>query len=171
MRHDFEEKLNVVREIVIGKGIKTVCRERHLDRHMVYGWLLSYKAYGDAGLRESPVSCRYSTAEKEMIVLEHVRNDVPLSQLSLRYGVSRCTVKSWLRKYRSGGTFHEVKQSVQPPRAMARPKKKNPQTELEKLQEENLRLRAENALLKKVKALVEKEKAQTRLNGQESSTN
>ncbi|MBS7352933.1 MAG: hypothetical protein KIG87_07835, partial [Muribaculaceae bacterium] len=34
----------------------------------------------------------------------------------------------------------------------ARPKKREPQTELEKLQAENLRLRAENALLKKVKA-------------------
>ena len=32
---------------------------------------------------------------------------------------------------------------------MARPKKREPQTELEKLQTENLRLRAENALLKK----------------------
>ena len=34
---------------------------------------------------------------------------------------------------------------------MPRPKKKEPQTELEKLQAENLRLRAENALLKKVR--------------------
>lgn len=171
MRHDFEEKLDVVREIVSGKGIKTVCRERHLDRHMVYGWLLRYKAYGDAGLRESPAACRYSPAEKEMIVLEHVRKDVPLSQLSLRYGVDRGTVKSWLRKYRSGGSFYEVKQSVQPPRAMARPKKKKPQTELEMLQEENLRLRAENALLKKVKALDEEQKARARANGQKPSTN
>ena len=36
---------------------------------------------------------------------------------------------------------------------MARPKKKEPQTELEKLQAENLRLRAENALLKKSEGL------------------
>jgi cell division protein FtsB len=55
---------------------------------------------------------------------------------------------------------------------MARPKKREPQTELEKLQAENLRLRAENALLKKVKALVEEEqKARARLNGQKPSTN
>ena len=171
MRHDFEEKLNVVSEIVSGKGVNTVCRERHIDRHMVYGWLLRYKACGEDGLRNSPLGRRYSPAEKEMIVLEHERNGVPLSQLSLRYGMDRWTIRSWLRQYRSGGSFHEVKQSWHPPKAMARPKKKKPQTELERLQEENLRLRAENALLKKVRALVEEEKALARLNGQEPSTN
>ena len=171
MRHDFEEKLKVVSEISSGKGLKTLCRERHLDRHMVYDWVLRYKAYGEEVLRESPSACHYSPAEKERIVLEHVRNDVPLSQLCLRYGMSRCTVISWLRKYRSGGSFHKVKQSVHPAKAMPRPKKKKPQTELERLQEENLRLRAENALLKKVKALVEEEKARACLNGQEPSAN
>ena len=56
-----------------------------------------------------------------------------------------------------------------PPKdTMARPKKKEPQTEL---QVENLRLRAENALLKKVKALVEEQEARARLNGQKPSTN
>ena len=54
---------------------------------------------------------------------------------------------------------------------MARPKKREPQTELETLQAENLRLRAENALLKKVKALVEEQEARARLNGQKPSTN
>jgi transposase len=54
---------------------------------------------------------------------------------------------------------------------MARPKKKEAQTELEKLKEENLRLRAENALLKKVQALVEEQEARTRFNGQKPSTN
>jgi transposase len=54
---------------------------------------------------------------------------------------------------------------------MGRPKKKEPQTELERLQAKNLRLRAENALLKKAKALVEAKKAQALLNGREPSTN
>jgi cell division protein FtsB len=54
---------------------------------------------------------------------------------------------------------------------MARPKKKEAHTELERLQAENLRLRAENALLKKVKALVEEQEARARLNGQKPSRN
>ena len=71
-----------------------------------------------------------------------------------------------------GGSLYDVKQRGRPPKApMAKPKKRDPQTELEKLQAENLRLRAENALLKKVKALVEEQKARARLNGQKPSTN
>ena len=58
MRHDFEEKLNVVSEIVSGKGISTLCRERHLDRHMVYDWYLRYRAHGDDGLRISSAAIR-----------------------------------------------------------------------------------------------------------------
>jgi cell division protein FtsB len=54
---------------------------------------------------------------------------------------------------------------------MGRPKKREPQTDIEKLQAENLSLRAENALLKKVKALVEEQKVRARLNGQKPSTN
>lgn len=38
---------------------------------------------------------------------------------------------------------------------MGRPKKQEPQTELERLRYENEYLRAENALLKKVRALME----------------
>ena len=166
MRHDFEEKLNVVSEIVSGKGISTLCRERHLDRHMVYDWYLRYRAHGDDGLRISSAAIRYSPAEKEEIVLEHVKKGVSLSQLSLRYGVDRSTVKSWVRRCRREGSmlYHDLRHQ------MARPKKKKPQTELERLQEENLRLRAENALLKKVRALVEEQNARARLSGRKPST-
>lgn len=54
-----------------------------------------------------------------------------------------------MRKIRQGISL-ENKRWGHPPKApMSRPKKKEPQTELEKLQAENLRLKAENALLKK----------------------
>ena len=32
MKYGFEEKLSVISEITCGKGLKTICRERHLDR-------------------------------------------------------------------------------------------------------------------------------------------
>ena len=166
MRHCFEEKLNVVREITRGKGLKTVCRERHLDRQMVKDWLGRYRLYGEEGLLKPSRGSRLSPSEKEEIVLEHIKKGVSLSQLSLRYDVDRSTIISWLRRYRCEGSmlYHDLREQ------MARPKKKKPQTELEKLQEENLRLRAENALLKKVRALVEEQKARARLNGQKPST-
>ena len=65
-------------------------------------------------------------------------------------------VQSWTRIYRKGG--YEALRDVKPhgrPKKMGRPKKQEPQTELERLRYENEYLRAENALLKKVRALVE----------------
>ena len=77
-----------------------------------------------------------------------------------------------MKKVRSGGSLFDIKKRGRPAQnPMARPKKKEQLTELEKLQAENLRLRAENALLKKVRTLVEKEKFRSRLNGQKPSTN
>ena len=171
MKHYFEEKLDVVSEIISGKGLERVCRERHLDRHMVHSWVLRYNTFGEEGLRQSTKGYYYSPSEKERIILEHVQNRVSLSLLCLRYGLARSTIISWMRKVRSGGSLYDVKRRGRPPKdPMARPKKKEPQTELEKLQAENLRLRAENALLKKVKALVEEQQARARLNGQKPST-
>lgn len=171
MKYSFAEKLNVVSEITCGKGLETICRERHLDKHQVRGWLARYRFYGEEGLLKSTKGYHFTPAEKEKILLEHIKDGVTLQQLSLRYDVNRNTIISWLRKVRSGGSLYDVKQRGRPPKdPMARPKKREPQTELEKLQAENLRLRAENALLKKVKALVEEQKARARLNGQKPST-
>lgn len=166
MNHCYEEKLSVVSEITRGKGLKAVCRDRHLDRHMVEGWLGRYRLYGKEGLLTRTSGSRLSPSEKEAIVLEHTEKGVSLSRLSLRYDVDRGTIKSWLRRYRSEGSllYHDLRHR------MMRAKKKGPQTELERLREENLLLRAENALLKKVRALVEEQEARARPNGQEPST-
>ncbi len=147
------------------------CKERHLDGNMVRGWVSRYKAYGEEGLRKSSKGYHFTPAEKERIVLEHVEKGVTLQQLCLRYDVDRSTILSWSRRVRSGGSLYDTKRRGRPPKGpMGRPKKKEPQTELEKLQAENLRLRAENALLKKVKDLVEEQEAQARPNGQKPST-
>jgi len=172
MKHEFEEKLDVVSKILCGRSQGSVCREHHIDAHTVYIWLLRYKAYGEAGLRQSRKRRFIPASEKEKIILEHIEKGVSLSRLSLQYDLNRETIKSWLRTVRNGGSLYDVNQRGHPPEdPMARPKKKAPQTELERLQAENLRLRAENALLKKVKALVEEQKARARLNGQKPSTN
>ena len=173
MKYSYEEKLSVVIEIMYGKGLKTLCRERHISINLVRSWVYRYRAFGESGLLKSTRGYYYSPAEKEKIILEHLQDGVTLLQLCLRYGLTRNTIQSWLRTVRSGGSLYDVKRRGRPRKdPMARPKKKEPQTELEKLQAENLRLRAENALLKKVKALVEEEqKARARLNGQKPSTN
>ena len=171
MKHEFEEKLDVVRKILSGRCQRSVCIEHRLDVHAAYSWLLRYKAHGEDGLRQ-PAERRHLTAEEKVrIVSEHMEKGVSLSRLSLQYDLSRETIKSWLRTVRSGGSLYDVRQRGDPKKdPMARPKKKEPQTELEKLQAENLRLRAENALLKKVKALVEEQEARARLSGRKPST-
>lgn len=137
---------------------------------MVRQWYLRYKKYGEDGLRGTR-SYHYSAEEKLSIVRKVEEKGVNLQEICLRYDLSRYAVHSWLRRYRNGVSLENKKRGRPPKDPMARPKKKEPQTELEKLQAENLRLRAENALLKKVKALVEEQEAQACLNGQKPSTN
>lgn len=82
----------------------------------------------------------------------------------MRHWVNEVRALGYESLYRSPAWGHTQKD------VMGRPKKREPQTELEKLQAENLRLRAENALLKKVKALVEEREARERRNGRMPST-
>ena len=146
-RHNYEERLNIVSRILCGETIASICREFQLDRKMVKQWLLRYQKYGEDGLRGTR-SYHYSTAEKLKIVEEFTVKGVSLQKLCLRYDLSRSTIQRWVRITRQGISLNN-KRRGRPPKDMARPKKREPQTELEKFQAENLRLRAENALLKK----------------------
>ena len=79
-----------------------------------------------------------------------------MHRVSAKYHVAQCTISKWARIYREGG--YEALRDIKPqgrPKNMGRPKKQEPQTELERLRYENEYLRAEVALLKKVRALVE----------------
>ena len=113
----------------------------------------------------------YSSEEKLAIVKEFLEKGLSLQMICLRYRVNNGTIRRWISKVIQGQSLENKRNRRLYKGSMARSKKKEPQTELEKLQAENLRLRAENALLKKVKALVEEEKARALLNGQKPSTN
>ena len=167
MKYSKEEKLQIVLEVLRGCGLKPLCRKLHLDRHEVRYWVNLYRLYGEDGLQESSKS--FSDEEKEKIVLEYLQENVTLLELSLRHGCHRKRILAWVKKYRAGGFVNTFKSTPQTP--MARPKKKEPKTELERLQEENLLLRAENALLKKVKALVEQDRLRAQRGGRKPSTN
>ena len=157
-RHTFEERLNIVSRIISGESIGSLCRDLKLDDHVIHIWYLRYKKYGESGLRGTR-SFHYTTEEKLAIVKEFEEKGVSLSEICLRYDLARTTIQKWVRMYRQGVSLENRKRGRPIKNPIARPKKKQAQTELEKLQEENLRLRAENALLKKVKALVEEQKA------------
>ena len=169
-RHRFEERLNIVSRLQSGEPLEALCSATGLDKNMVRQWYLRYERYGEAGLLGT-ASYHYTAEEKLAIVKETVEKGVSLQEICLRYNLNRTTIQGWRRKYRAGESLENRKRGRPPKDPMARPKKKEPQTELEKLQAENLRLMAENALLKKVRALVEEQEARARPNGQKPSTN
>lgn len=168
-RHRFEKRLSIVSRLQSGESLEALCRETGIDRHMIRQWYLRYEKYGKEGLLGTS-SYHYRAEEKLAIVREAVEKRVTLQEICLQYNLSRSTVQGWCRRYRAGKSLENRKRGIPPKEPMARPKKKEPQTELEKLQAENLRLRAENALLKKVKTLVEEQRTRARLNGQKPST-
>lgn len=174
MKYHFEEKLNLVRLLKVGYPLKRLSREKGIADHQLRVWLKSYELYGEEGLRHRTRGYHFRPEEKRVVVRDFLEKGIPLSELCLRHGLNRTTIQGWCRKVRQHGyeVLLDVKRRGRPPKDhMRRPKKKEPQTELEKLQAENLRLRAENALLKKVKALVEEQEARAQLNGQKPSTN
>ena len=157
-KHPYEERLLAVKLCLGGRPLKSVARQLGINKDYISEWLLRYKREGESGLQKHPVK-RADFAEKCKIVCEYAEKGVPLHRVSAEYHVSQHTVKCWTRIYRQGG--YEALRAIKPPgkgrKGMGRPKKKEPQTELERLRYENEYLRAENALLKKVRALMEEQ--------------
>ena len=129
-----------------------------------------YQQEGESGLQKrSPKQANY--AEKCKIVCKYAKKSVPLPQICVEHNVSRTAVQRWTRLYRNGGyaALRNIRPQGKGRKGMGRPKKKEPQTELERLRYENEYLRAEVALLKKVKALMEEREKRLRETGRKPS--
>ena len=156
MKHSVEERLQAVQKCLNGHAPFAVGREMGIKEDYVSEWLLRYQQDGVKGLlKRSPKRANYE--EKCKIVCEFAEKGVPLCRVCAKYNVSQTAVSRWTQIYRQGGyeALRAIKQQGTGRKGMGRPKKKEPQTELERLRYENEYLRAENALLKKVRALME----------------
>ena len=170
MKYPFEIKLSIVQKVLSGSSKLSVCRSYGICPHELRLWVMLYKEYGREGLlpREP---YKHSTEEKIEAVYLHREKKLSLVRISCLYRVSRFTIMQWLQKYdgyvlshpRTGSTVRS--DSAENPRKMVKYRKKEPKTEVERLQQELLRLRAENALLKKLQALVEEKRALARRSG------
>ena len=155
-KHPYEERLLAVQKCLEGIPPKTVGRQLGINSHYVSEWLVRYQRDGVEGLLKRP--CIHANfAEKCKIVCEYAEKGVPLHRVCAKYHVSQAAVSRWTQIYRRGGyeALRVIKSQGTSRKGMGRPKKKEPQTELERLRYENEYLRAEVALLKKVRALVE----------------
>ena len=155
-KHSIEERLLAVKKCLEGYAPKGVAKELGLNEHDISEWLLRYKMEGVLGLQKRPIK-HADFEEKCKIVCEYAEKGVSLHRVCAKYHVSQAAVSRWTRIYKKGG--YEALRAIKPQgtgrKGMGRPKKQEPQTELERLRYENEYLRAENALLKKVRALVE----------------
>ena len=155
MEHSLEEKLKAIKMCKRGIPPSRVARQLGFSENVVRVWWELYKNQGEAGLHRLPYNCRYNFEEKCQIICEIEKKHIPLHVVSAKYRVSRSTLHSWVSLAREKG--YDALRDVKYGRKymiMGRPKKKEPVTEIEKLQRENELLRAENAYLKKLKALM-----------------
>ena len=172
-RHYSEsEKALVLSYYQSGYSCRGIGQELGIPYRRITEWLNQYRTNGFIGLPSR--SCRrYPIDLKQSAVREVLENSLSCEVSALKYGVSTTAVVNWVKRVKRLG-YDSLSVSPKPGRSskiMGRPRKKTPQTDLEKLQEENARLKAEVALLKKVKALVEEREARQRAIGLRPSKN
>lgn len=168
-----EEKVEIVKKIHSGSTtVEEQGKALHVCTTKIYHWCAVYEYHGADGLLKKGKN-QLSPAKKEEIIREYESGSIPLHRITARELVSMAAFMRWLKSVREHGyaVLSETKTRGRPPKDkfMVRPKKKAPETEIEKLRYENERLRAENLLLKKVKALVEEREARNKAIGQKPS--
>lgn len=96
------------------------------------------------------------------VVSSVVEQSLSLTEVTVKYNISRFCLESWLRKFRHGG-YEELlatKPKGRPPKMPKKKRSAKGMTELERLRERVEYLEAENAYLKKLKALDQEENAE-----------
>ena len=169
-KHSLEERLLAVQKCLEGYAPRYVGRAMGINEHCISEWRLRYDKEGITGLQKRS-NKRANFEEKCKLVCLFVEKGIPLHRISAEHRVSMSALSSWIRIYRQGGynALRTIKPIGKGCKSMGRPKKQEPQTELERLRYENEWLRAENALLKKVRALMEEKERQQREIGRKPS--
>lgn len=156
-------KLKVIGLYRQGYGSTTISNQLRIGESTVLRWINKYNTHGKSSLSKQP-NVRATPEFKIKLVREILEKSLSCQRVSLKYGVSISAVDSWMRNVRANGytSLYLSKPMGRPPKITpgGRPKKQEPQTELEKLKVELERARTEIALLKKVQALVEQKEAQ-----------
>lgn len=155
LKHSYSDKLKVIELSKQGYGHRSISKLLGVNSSVVQTWLRIYREKGVLAL-EKKANKTLSIKLKEEVVHDVLNNCLSYPAVSLKHGISQSAAYQWVQIVKQSG-FSSLKETRQgrSPKHMGRPKKKQPETELEKLQEELSYLRAENAYLKKVRALVQ----------------
>ena len=169
-----EEKLCAIGLVFQGESARSVSRKLHLDHHILYEWIESYKLRGVEGLKPKGKGRRtFSYEEKCKIIREYQESELTLCQLSAKYEIASTALASWVRLAERKGFEALAPRKLGRPKTVSDMTKRLPKEEYEKenerLRKENERLRLENLLLKKVRALVEEREARNRAIGRKPS--
>ena len=118
------------------------------------------------------VNVRPNAELKKAVIKAVEQQSLSLAEVTVRYGISRDCLLTWLSKFRHGG-YEEllaIKPKGSPPK-VPKPKRTKGMSEVERLKERIAYLEAENAYLKKLKALDQEESAEMFGIGPKSSKN
>jgi transposase len=161
-RHGAAFKLKVVKEHLDGDSVTSLALKWNLSRSLLRRWVDQYNSSGEQGLL--PRVHQYHCAELKFKVVEsYLKDGLSLRDCCSHYGIANeSIVLSWIRKYELSGLAGLREQRGRPKimKDKIPPKKTNPLTRLEELEQENLYLRAENELLKKLEALTQQKRTQ-----------
>ena len=171
-KYDDLIKRKVIELYEQGYGSTFIAMQLNVGRREVCRWVKRHQYLGDRWL-EKQTYPKLTIEFKQNVVRQVLEKCLSCEDVALQNGVSESAVKNWVYKVKNAGycSLYQTKSRGRPAKPMGRPRKKEPQTELEILREQNERLRTEVALLKKVKALVEAKEAQLKELGRKPSKN
>lgn len=154
-KQSLSKKLKVIDLYQSGLGSSTISKNLKISTSYVKELIQKFNSYGIEGLQQQKQSS-LSHDIKIQVVKDVLEKSLSYPEVALKYKISKFAAYSWTQQVRIDGyeSLNNIKKG-RPRNYMGKPKKKQVETDQEKLQKEVHYLRAENAYLKKLKALVQ----------------
>jgi len=176
MKKKFEKRRQILELFENGVGVSETSRNVGVCITTVSRLQQLYRLFGKEYLLRDKSSTTYAPEIKQEIVSEHLEKGVSLTDISIKYNVSRSSLCNWIKLVRKNGYgilseshycgIEDMKEQRREHSALLDALEEN-----QRLKRELEELRVENALLKKVKALVAARDARLREIGREPSKN
>ena len=145
-KHTKEEWAKVLEMYQEGCGATIISRTMGIDRRALQYRCRQYDMTGIWNM-ERKTNVRSSEGLKRSVIKAVEEESLSLAEITVKYGISRYCIQSWLRKFRHGG-YEELlatKPKGRAPKMSKLKKHRKESSEIERLREEVAYLKAENA--------------------------